>query len=403
MKEKCELLEWIAEGGRNQIYLAHLSNGNQVAARVTFPYSYCELHGPEFVEQDDIDWSKNPTRMGSEFQTIEYLRNKTKLPIPAIFTINITESPIGAPYTIQEFVGGTAVVHRWFGISRVQKLAIIQKLAEFTGILYSLKFDSYGSITDGKLGTVGAFIEPPYCLHHPYPPLGMVGPWPKEDPFGIFVSFATRECHWLKSDLGKRLFFKYYDGRNGPDISAEQAWETSVKISEELLSLIPHLSTLYPLPPLALRPTLAHPDYHFNNVLVSESDPSVITGIVDWEYAAVLPLWYTHSMVQDIEYVGDQVYDNPNFSKEEEDMLREEYTKAISRIFPEFELFVSDALIQKKTVALHSIISIAGKGDLVDFPMSMMKAKLEFARGEAHCDNNPGIEILDRIIKLMSA
>ncbi|KAF9002539.1 kinase-like domain-containing protein [Cyathus striatus] len=384
MKERCELLEWIGEGGRNQLYLAHLSSGRQVAARITFPYSYRELHGPEFIEQDEIDWNKNPARMNSEIQTIYFLKSRTDIPIPAIYSTNITDSPVGAPYSIQELVGGTNVVPKWQQLSGAQKLTIIQKLGEITGKLYSLEFESYGSIIDATSGAIGPLVDPVYCLHHPYPPLGVVGPWPKNDPFGIFVAFATREYRWLESDLGKRLFMKVYNGRDGPNISADKAWETRVMVNKELVSLIPHLPSLYPLPHVAHRPTLAHPDYRFANILISDVDPTNVTGIIDWEYAAVLPLWYTHSMLQSIEYVGEELYiNNPHISEVEENMLREEYIKSISQTCSDFQEFLSDVSDWgRKANVLHDIIGLAGRGNLLGTPISIIKDKLELALRE---------------------
>lgn len=40
-------------------------------------------------------------------------------------------------------------------------------------------------------------------------------------------------------------------------------------------------------------PVLFHPDLHKRNIFVSEDDPSVITGIIDWQAASIEPaFWY---------------------------------------------------------------------------------------------------------------
>ncbi|KAF9002538.1 hypothetical protein BDQ17DRAFT_1425853 [Cyathus striatus] len=343
------------------------------------------LHGPEFTEQDAIDWGMHPVRIHSE--TIHFLRSVTDIPIPAIFSTNITELPVGAPYSIQELAtGANLVVPMWEQLSGAQQLTVVQKLGEITGKLYSLEFDSYGSIIDGTSGAIGPLIDPVYCIHHPYPPLGIVGPWRKDDPFGMFVSFATREYHWLKSDLGKRLFMKIYDGRDGTrNSNSSPAFTLSFT-------------------PIALRPTLAHPDYTFANILISDVDPTQITGIVDWEYAAILPLWYTHSMLGNIEYVGEELYiNNPHISKEEEDMLRDAYIKAISQRCSDFQVLLSDTSDWKwKASVLHDIILLAGKGNMLRAPIAMIKDRLTFALSKADCTDHNGIGILDGIIKLLS-
>ncbi|WPG98101.1 Hypothetical protein R9X50_00088700 [Acrodontium crateriforme] len=35
--------------------------------------------------------------------------------------------------------------------------------------------------------------------------------------------------------------------------------------------------------------TLFHPDFHTRNILVEPEDPTVITGIIDWQSAAIEP------------------------------------------------------------------------------------------------------------------
>lgn len=43
----------------------------------------------------------------------------------------------------------------------------------------------------------------------------------------------------------------------------------------------------------AATPTLFHPDLHKRNIFVSDDDPAVITGIIDWQSASIEPVfWY---------------------------------------------------------------------------------------------------------------
>lgn len=43
----------------------------------------------------------------------------------------------------------------------------------------------------------------------------------------------------------------------------------------------------------AAAPTLFHPDLHMRNIFVSDNDPSVITGIIDWQSSSIEPaFWY---------------------------------------------------------------------------------------------------------------
>lgn len=41
-------------------------------------------------------------------------------------------------------------------------------------------------------------------------------------------------------------------------------------------------------------PLLFHPDLHKRNIFVSEDDPSIITGIIDWQATSIEPaFWYS--------------------------------------------------------------------------------------------------------------
>lgn len=44
----------------------------------------------------------------------------------------------------------------------------------------------------------------------------------------------------------------------------------------------------------AAAPTLLHPNLHERNIFVSENDPTVITGIINWQSASIEPaFWYS--------------------------------------------------------------------------------------------------------------
>lgn len=43
----------------------------------------------------------------------------------------------------------------------------------------------------------------------------------------------------------------------------------------------------------AATPTLLHPDLHKRNIFVSDNDPAVVTGIIDWQSSSIEPaFWY---------------------------------------------------------------------------------------------------------------
>jgi len=68
--------------------------------------------------------------------------------------------------------------------------------------------------------------------------------------------------------------------------------------------IIPHMYALFPVPENMCRPALSHPDFHSNNILVSSDNPAHITGVVDWEFASILPLWAAYTFPSEIEDLG---------------------------------------------------------------------------------------------------
>lgn len=88
----------------------------------------------------------------------------------------------------------------------------------------------------------------------------------------------------------------------------------------------------HPLVQKAAAPTLFHADYHKRNIYVSEEDPTIITGIIDWQSTSIEPTFI---------YVGD----DPDFATLPDD-------SPIQKSIPETEdtkKLKKDALICSQT------------------------------------------------------
>ena len=69
--------------------------------------------------------------------------------------------------------------------------------------------------------------------------------------------------------------------------------------------------TEHPLVQKAAAPTLLHADFHKRNIYVSEEDPTIITGIIDWQSTSIEPA---------LVYVGE----DPDFAALPNDLLDQE-------------------------------------------------------------------------------
>jgi Ser/Thr protein kinase RdoA (MazF antagonist) len=115
-------------------------------------------------------------------------------------------------------------------------------------------------------------------------------------PLAPYLALAVREVQWLESLKGQQLFDVWRSTRH----PAEDRTMTLPAFLEPARTLaadiIPHMYALFPLPEIACRPALSHPDFHSSNILVSHDNPAHITGVVDWEFASILPLWAAYTI-----------------------------------------------------------------------------------------------------------
>ena len=83
MGQTCSAIEWVSEGGGNQVCLSHsacdvntdvraklylvtLSDGLEILARIAFPFPHCVRTGDAFASQEAYDRVRIPSRIQSE-------------------------------------------------------------------------------------------------------------------------------------------------------------------------------------------------------------------------------------------------------------------------------------------------------------------------------------------------
>ena len=68
-----------------------------------------------------------------------------------------------------------------------------------------------------------------------------------------------------------------------PEENRLNTFPAFLELAQTIVNIVPHMYSLLPVPEGACRSELFHPDFHFSNILVSQQDPTVVTGVVDWE------------------------------------------------------------------------------------------------------------------------
>ncbi|KAI9844282.1 MAG: hypothetical protein M1837_005692 [Sclerophora amabilis] len=241
----------------------------------------------------------------SEVATRKILLEGLGIPVPRIYTWSSDRTnPVGAEYIIEEKAPGQPLGSLWHDWPRKWKLDIIAQVAEFENVLASTTFPQHGCIyfRDDLQG--GSPANRPITTDPLLPrsildqltlgPLTTAELWKDErgsmavdrGPWNSACEFiramGMNEIEWVKTHATPRFnYHRSMDESESP---------------EELLTLLTRYMDIsrHLAPPIVDEEihskTLWHPDLHLDNVFV-DPDSKKITRIVDWQSAAVAPLY----------------------------------------------------------------------------------------------------------------
>ncbi|BCS01795.1 phosphotransferase enzyme [Aspergillus luchuensis] len=122
------------------------------------------------------------------------------------------------------------------------------------------------------------------------------GPWSSS--VDIFRAVGERELTWAKAYAKPRLPYErlyreiYKFKRVSPDTHVT-----------DLVNYLEMVSSLRYCNPSLDRPVMRHPDLQPNNILVS--DTNEITGLIDWQHCAILPLGIVAGIPAHFQNYGD--------------------------------------------------------------------------------------------------
>ena len=199
-------------------------------------------------------------RMLSAIYTTSLIRLKTSIPVPEIFSWDVTSDTLGVPFTLESFVEGSVLAERWDDwASETKRLKVLRNLAAVMAELSKLEpYDKIGILhftTDGQFSYIGetVLMEPDF--------FGEDSVWGTK-----YVSgpFDTTKSWLLRGDWKK----------------SRPPWRKA-----ELAIL--HLA-IESIPENLLRPyVLGHPDFNYQNIFVD--DDANILGIIDWDGVSTRP------------------------------------------------------------------------------------------------------------------
>ncbi|PWY87070.1 hypothetical protein BO94DRAFT_596146 [Aspergillus sclerotioniger CBS 115572] len=274
------------EGGFNRVFIFELDNTKRVVARLPF-----KLAGPAQLTT------------GSEIATIKYLQANTTIPIPRIldwsYDAASTENTIGSEYIIMEHAPGIQLHKRWETMPGDQRVTCIDAIYRKMKEVVDLQFPAFGSLyfrnsrlcPDNNHALDEEFCIGSHCgtrywnceaggNRSPGTMSLNRGPWHNLDEYSEgLVDAGLSQLPPVNSDIESKP--SYYG-----------SVETHNVLLRNTRSLLKRMSG-DPRIKACATPLLFHPDLHKRNIFVSEDDPSIITGIIDWQAASIEPaFWY---------------------------------------------------------------------------------------------------------------
>ncbi|KAF2768397.1 hypothetical protein EJ03DRAFT_352297 [Teratosphaeria nubilosa] len=253
------------EGGFDRVFMIHMDNASTVVARLP-----TRVSGPPRLT------------VCSEVATLQFVRENTTVPVPTGLSWKAgLDDGVGTEYMILEAMPGVPLKDVWHKMTASQHVACIRSIGGLCKQLCQLSFSAYGSLyfyTEAPAGAVrldDKFCIGPLCApqhwgcsidspKHARSPHARQGPWHKiNDYFADLIGCAKG---------------------SGPATSSRRHLELLDELQQSLNVLLESQVTT-----AANGAILYHPDLNSRNIFVDPADHAKVTGIVDWQSAAIEP------------------------------------------------------------------------------------------------------------------
>ncbi|CAG7917602.1 unnamed protein product [Penicillium olsonii] len=268
----------LAEGGFNRVLQVTFDDGYTLLARLPYRTTVPKHHA-----------------VASEAATLALLRAHG-VPVPKVLAYSPNNmNAVGTEYMILEKLEGTPLSEQWFSMDTKTRVKVMRQIVDLERQFMSIEFPASGSLyhrrdLDGSQHLVpvsGDIVVGPTAQHEWwYRERGSLkvdrGPWNTFS--ACFEAPAKREMEFCER-FGK------------PRLHAERYLREIHHLQNLSPILYQHLLTNYsklapyldvPSDHRMSRPTLRHPDFSPNNILVNASHG--VVGIIDWQHAVILPL-----------------------------------------------------------------------------------------------------------------
>ncbi|KAJ5928331.1 kinase-like protein [Penicillium verhagenii] len=268
----------LAEGGFNRVLQITFNDGYTVLARLPYKSTVPRHYA-----------------VASEAATLAVLRAHG-VPVPKVLAYSPDQNAIGTEYLLLERLEGTPLSDQWFSMDTKTRVKIMRQIVDMERRFMSIHFPASGSLYHSRdIDSSRQFSIPlsddivigPTAQHEWwYQERASLdidrGPWNNFST--CFQAPAKREIEFCEK-FGKprphveRYLRELHQFKNLSPIPYQH-------LLASYLKLAPYLDI--PSDHRMSRPTLRHPDFSPNNILVNSSND--VVGIIDWQHAVILPL-----------------------------------------------------------------------------------------------------------------
>ncbi|BCR90150.1 uncharacterized protein ACHE_60036A [Aspergillus chevalieri] len=207
------------------------------------------------------------------------------------------DNPAHTEYIVLEPSPGRQLSEVWDELEEAQKSILVRKFAELESNLAAVAFPGYGSLyfrnalpaalQKSRHRTID--VDETYCLGPMYH-----GSWPggfAADPeqYAQFSGPWKSLTHLAHDFVNQGIFqiehYKSSYAGRGPHFGTPEEHIDTLHRAKQVMPLLTELPALQ----RHGGPVLCHPDFHPGNIFVCRQEPTRVDGIVDWQYANILP------------------------------------------------------------------------------------------------------------------
>ncbi|KAK0482281.1 protein kinase subdomain-containing protein PKL CAK Fmp29, partial [Armillaria novae-zelandiae] len=289
--DEIELLEKLAEGGFNRIFLITMRDGFRMVARI--PYLATT---PKYFA------------VASEVATLAFLRS-VGLPTPEVYGYSPTpDNAAGTEYIFMQFVEGTNLTDVLSDLGEGDIISILRQLAQLESKMMSMAFPAGGSLyfTDDLANVAGSASGPTrpgialkdkrFCVG---PETSLPLWYGRRSQLDVDQGpYANAEAALVRGAEKEQAYLRRF-GR--PLLPLQRARRDAYKYQEQQPSdHIENLDRYLRIAPslIARDPArdhfcIRHPDLQPSNIIVSwspDSNSYIVVGLIDRQHASILPL-----------------------------------------------------------------------------------------------------------------